>query len=288
MKLKASAVLSVLAISVISLAPASVLACSYTLNDDFGRTYDFPWHFTNYEDLNGQFNKTPGLECGVDACAKLERSYGDKFLRVSVNSTTTAGIYTNTDVSEVEIGTPTSIESGVWNPTVGHPVELKAKVRWNSTYNIDGTGTAVGTSGVVLWNSAVNEYGPMPEYDQIGFIWTNARSFGGFLAGLTGSAAVNFNPLMPLRPSPSVNIHNWVHLKLLWSVDASNVQSVEYFVNGTSIGTIVLPESLHNLSVEMWNDNQEPTFTETGLSIQYPAPSENQTMDVDQISVRLK
>ncbi len=59
-------------------------------------------------------------------------------------------------------------------------------------------------------------------------------------------------------------------------------------MDGDSIGSITLPERLHNLSVEMWNDNQEPTFTATGLSIQYPAPSVNQNFEVDKLSVKLK
>jgi len=286
MKLKASNIAAFAAIGVFALAlPIQVFAGNLKLKEKFNNNFDETWYFVNFEDNNGVFSRNPGVECGVDACAELKHSQGDKYLRVSVNPSTTAGIYTNTDVSEVELGLPTSFESGQWTATPGHPVVMKSKVRWNSAYNIDGSGSAVGTSGIILWNSAVSEFGPMPEYDQIGFLWTSTRSLGGFLAGLTASAVVDLQPLAPLRPSSSEDINDWVDLKLVWSEDIAGVQSVEYFVNHTSIGITTLPVKLQNLSVEIWNDNQEPTFTPTGFSMQYPSPSVVQNFDVNKVVV---
>lgn len=280
--------LGVLAVTgVILFTPVSISATgNLKFKDNFGNGYDETWNFINFEDNNGVFSRNPGVECGVDACAQLVHQSGEKFVRISVASTTTEGIYTNTDMSEVELGTPTSFESGQWTASYEHPVTLEATVRWNGAYNQDGSGTAVGTSGIILWNSAISEYGPMPQYDHIGFTWMSQRVLGGFQAGLVGGAVIDQMPQFPVRSTEALDIHEWLNLKMVWSEDENQVQSVEYFIDGESAGTIVLPVRLQHLSVEMWNDNQEPTFTPTGLSVNYPAPSVTQQMDVDKILVK--
>jgi hypothetical protein len=278
--------LSMLVVLMLAAPLARATTFEEPLLDTFTNHFAVPWNFFNFEDVNGVFTRTPGLQCGEDACAALGSSGFDRFLRMSVRPTTTAGVYTNEDVSEVPIGFTGAIETGRWNPSVGHPVILNTRVRWSSAYELDGSGAAVGTNGVVLWNSAVDEDGPMPEYDQIGFTWITSRALGGFLAGVTGSAFVDQLPLEPVRPSATLDVHRWINLKLVWSVDAAGVQRVEYFANGDSMGTHVLPEPLRNLSVEIWNDNQEPTFTPDGLANEFPAPPVEQSMDVDSILVR--
>ncbi len=252
-----------------------------TFNDEFIE----PWHFLNFEDDNGVFGVHPDVVCGTDACAAIVQAAPDKFLRITVNPSTTEGIYTNTDVSEVALRTPTSLESGPWTPDVTNPVVMEARVRWSAGYNFDGSGTSVGTSGIGLWNSAVGPNGPTPEYDQIGFSWTKNTVLGGFLAGFTAGSTVNFTPINVSRPASAININDWVNLKLVWAVDANGQQQVEYFVNGTSIGTHTLPEALHDMSVEMWNDNQEPTFTAEGFVVNYPSPSVAQSFEIDSVKV---
>lgn len=282
--------------SLILLIASTVSAGSPLLSERFDGAFDETWFFLNFEDDDGVFGKHPGIQCGVDACASLEAEGSEGFLRVSVKPSVTEGIYTNTDVSEVELGLPTSIESGTWNPTPAHPVVLEARVRWSDAYNADGSGSAVGTSGLILWNSAVGPEGPSPEYDQMGFTWVTKRAFYGLLSGLNATTVINFVPAMVSRPLQPVNINEWVDLKLVWSTNFLGLQLVRYYVNGSIIGIHLLPVPLRDLSVEIWNDNQEPTVTLGGLlkdpgqisyTTKYPSPTTQQSFEVDEVTVRL-
>lgn len=275
----------------------SASAGSPLLVERFDGSFDETWFFLNFEDDDGVFGKHPGVPCGVDACATLQEESTDRFLRVSVNPSATEGIYTNTDVSEVELGLPTSTESGTWNPAPGRPVVLEARVRWNEAYNADGSGSAVGTSGIILWNSAVGPEGPTSDYDQIGFTWVTRRAFHGVLSGLNATTVIDFVPLLVSRPILPVDINAWVDLKLVWSALALGMQDVRYYVNGRLIGVHLLPRPLRNLSVEIWNDNQEPTITPASVlgdpgrvsyPTNYPSPAIQQSFDVDRLSVLLR
>ncbi|HJR19809.1 MAG TPA: hypothetical protein VJ922_08840 [Actinomycetota bacterium] len=285
----ASALLSLIIIT-------SASAGSPLLHERFDGSFDETWFFLNFEDDDGVFGKHPMVQCGVDACASFEQTGDDRFLRVSVNPSATEGIYTNTDVSEVELGLLTSTGSGDWNPVPGRPVVLEARVRWNEAYNADGSGAAVGTSGIIMWNSAVGPDGPTPDYDQIGFTWVTDRAFLGLLAGLNATTVIDFVPLLVSRPLLPVNINDWVDLKLVWSTTVLGIQTVQYYVDGGLIGIHLLPKALRNLSVEIWNDNQEPTITlgsvlddpgRISYPTKYPSPAAQQSFEVDGISVRL-
>lgn len=288
-------IIATIAAVAFAIAPAASLSAEHLtkLKDDFNGSFDYAWNFVNFEAENpfGQNGRAPqkGKQCGTDACASLEREQGARFLRIAVNSTTPEGEYTNTDVSEVELGLPTSESSGKWTPVLGKPVIMEADVRWNSVYNLDGTG-GTGTSGVILWSSSVTDLnqGQDPTYDHIGFTWTDYRTIGGALAGLTANTAIDQNPFLTpiLRPSSTLDIHDWVNLKLVWSVDAEGVQHTEFFVNGDSIGTQTLPVALHNLSAELWNDNQVVQFGPEGLTTEYPSPVSNQYFDINKITVK--
>ena len=282
--------------ALLSVIITSASAGSPLLVERFDGSFDEQWFFLNFEDDDGVFGKHPMVQCGVDACASLEQTNNDRFLRVSVNPSATEGIYTNTDVSEVELGLPTSTESGSWNPAPGRPVVLEARVRWNEAYHADGSGAAVGTSGLIMWNSAVEADGPTSEYDQIGFTWVSDRAFHGLLAGLNATTVIDFVPLLVSRPLLPVNINDWVDLRLVWSATPLGIQTVQYYVNGGLIGIHLLPKALRNLSVEIWNDNQEPTITfgsvlddpgRISYPTQYPTPTVQQSFEVDGISVRL-
>lgn len=257
------------------LTTASMLQASSSFNESFNGGFHRTWYFMNYEDDSGTPNRHPGVACGVDACAKVVGNA----LEVSIYPSTTAGVYTGTDVSEVNLNQADPTETGPWNPEVDDPVVLEARVKWSGNFNPDGSG-AVGTSGVVLWNSAVSPFGPYPSYDQIGFEWADNTILGGYLAGFTASAVVDLNPFYVVRPA-SINLQQWNIVKLVWSVNASGQQSVTYYVNGSFIGTTVLPVPLHNLSVEIWNDNQQPGFA----GFTYPSPAATQSIFFDWVKV---
>lgn len=256
---------------VLALLVTAMVQAGSSFSDNFNGRFHQTWYFINYEDGG----RHPGVSCGTDACA----ARAGNALVLSIFPSITAGDYTGTDVSEVNLDQANPTETGTWNPEVGDPVVLEARVKWSGNYNADGTG-AIGTSGVVLWNSAVSPFGPYPSYDQIGFEWADSTILGGYLAGLTASAVVDLNPIYVVRPG-ATNIHDWIVVKLVWSVDALGQQSVVYYVNGVSIGTVALPVAFHNLSTEIWNDNQQPGF----FGITYPSPVATQSMKIDWVKV---
>jgi hypothetical protein len=257
------------------------------LEDNFNGVGD--WYFTNFEESNGDMVPTPGLMCGTDACASYQSSGGSNYLRIGINPSATPGFYTNTDVSEVELGYPGVTNSGPWTATYGHPVTLETRVKWNSSYNYLGTGTAQGTSGVILWNSAVEDLdvGATGEYDHIGFTLSSSDVINGLLTGLAGTTIINKLPLGISRPLLPVDVNNWVNLKMVWAENILGIQTVTYYVNGTFIGLNILPVKLTGLSAEMWVDNQEPYLDplQGGYGFNYPSAVESQYMDVDWIKV---
>lgn len=285
--------LLILTVLVFTLPIAKIYA-AVLVEDDFNGSYDVDWHFTNYEEYNGVLSVNPGVECGTDACAELVTEGSDQFMRLSINTSADGGIYTNTDVSEVELGLPTSIHSGQWTAEYNRPVTMEARVRWNEAYNFNGSGDAVGTNGVILWNSAIGADGPSMEYNQIGFSWITQDAFFGLLSGLRATTIFNSLPIGFAQPLQPVNINDWVNLKLVWYENILGIQYVKYYVNNNLISVQILPVNYHNLSVEMWNDNQEPQITLQGLlnsgggvpyEINYPTPTVDQAFEIDYVRV---
>jgi hypothetical protein len=266
-----------------------VSATSIKIKDNFNNL-DSQWNFINFEEENGVQVIRPGLMCGTDACASLVKSGGDKFMRIAVNPSTTPGFYTDTEVNQVALGDPAvTTDSGPFTATYGHPVTLEARIRWNNAYNYDGTGPAVGSSGVILWNSAVLPgTGPTSQYDAIGFSWVSDNTIGGLVKGFTSLSYVNRQFAGISRPASPININEWIDVKLVWEENISQQQSVTYYANGELIATHMLPERLKGLSVEMWNDNQEPTFGPGGLVQVYSSPSIPQHFEIDKVSVKQK
>lgn len=255
------------------------------LEDSFNGGFDFSWHFLNFEEENGVSTRHPGVACGTDACASLEQEGSTEFLKVSIFPTINEGIYTNTDVSEVELGHSTSIESGPWNPQIGKPVIMTTKVRWSEGYSFDGSGGNVGTSGIILWNSAVDETGAMPEYDHIGFTWADNQVLMGLIGGFNATAILNQTPVGISKPLTPFNLNDWNELKMVWSTNLLGIQTVKYYVNNSLFGLQVLPVPLHNLSAEIWTDNQRPNLGLSGIEYTYPEPIRDQSFEVDWVRV---
>jgi hypothetical protein len=255
--------------------------------DDFFADFTDPpdLYFTNYEDGV----RSAHTQCGVDACAYLESQGSTDYLRVAVAPTATPGYYTNTDVSQVDLEGTFLTDTGPYTATYGHPVTLTARIKWSATYDFAGEGPAVGTSGVVLWNSAFDNPGDLPnaQYDQIGFTWANEDAMLGLIAGFRGSTFVNQAPIGAAQPTSSVNIRNWMNVTMVWSADAQGAQTVAYYLENTLFGQHSLPVALEGLSLEIWNDNQEPNLCGNPPTIcwAYPNPNVTQSFYVDYVSV---
>jgi len=284
-KFSGVSLLGIVILSTLLFFPISVIASNVKLEDNFNKQKD-TWHFTNFEGVNGVQARREGTLCGIDACTSYKKQNGDKFLRIAINPSQNPGFYLNTDVSEEDLGNP-STTTGRFTPSVGNPVVMEARVRWSAGYAQDGSG-AVGTSGIILWNAEVTPQGPTSEYDHIGFLWSHNTILGGYLAGLTSNTTVNLNPISVNRPTFAVDLQNWVNLKLVWSEDANAQQTVKYYVSNNLIATDVLPVRLENLSMEMWTDNQEPQFDANfNFFFAYPNPTATQYMDVDKLEVEI-
>jgi len=269
----------VAAVVLLAAVPASA-ACPTTYFTDFNAQQPDLY----YEVYQGGVHEV-GTVCDTDACATFGHQGNRTYGKFTVNPSNNPGFYQNTATSQVAIGQPDTVgNTGPVSVSYGHPVTVEAKLKWSSNYTATG-GTAVGTSGLILWNGAVTDTGETPDYDQIGFTWASPNVIGGLLAGFTAGSVVDLNPVGINRPSPTLDISGWFKVKMVWSQDAGGVQSVSYFVEGTYIGTDVLPAQLSGLSLEIWNDNQEPVFCDEGICNSFPNPSAPQSFYVDYVSI---
>ena len=256
--------------------------------DDFFADFSDPpaLYYTMY----GGGVRLAHTQCGDDACASLESAGGTDHLRVAIEPSATPGYYTNADVSQVDMEGSALTDSGPYTATYGHPVTLSTRIKWSATYDFLGEGPAVGTSGVVLWNSAFDSPGSPPnaEYDQIGFTWANEDALLGLIAGFRGSTFVDQAPIGAAQPASPVNIRSWMNLTMVWSANAQGAQTVAYYLENTLFGQHSLPVALEGLSLEIWTDNQEPypcPGDPQTLCVSNPNPNVTQSLYVDQVSV---
>lgn len=273
-----------LAVPVLAAMPAS--AASYYFEDFGSQPVDL--HFVNFE---GGVS-TPGLACGTDACASFESDGQTNSVKVTVNPSQNPGFYTNTDITQVDLGAPSN-NAGPYTPSYGHPVVMEARIKWSSNYDLLGLGDAQGTSGIVLWNPALDgPYGsPSGEYDQIGFVWASKDVLAGLISGFTATSFINQVPLGIARPILPVNINDWVDVKMVWSESLLGIQTVTYYANNQLLGVHVLPVPLEGLGLEIWNDNSEPYLCLEGVSEGLPIcfndvnPNQPQSFYVDYVRI---
>lgn len=239
-----------------------------------------------YEVYQGGVHEA-GNSCDTDACATFGKQGQRTFGEYTVNPSLTPGFYQNVAAAQTAVGTdPAPTNQGPLNVSYGHPITLEAKVKWGPNYSRDGqTGNARGTSGVILWNGAVSTTGQTPDYSEIGFTWASKYTVGGILSGFTANSFVDLNADGIDYPPSTLNINDWFKIQMVWSQDANGVQTVAYYADGTWIGTDTLQSQLHGLSLEIWNDNQEPVFCDTGLCESYPNPTQSQSFFVDYVSI---
>jgi len=270
------------AVPLLAASPASATGLSYF--SDFGSQPATNLFFTEYEGGVG----TSGQACGTDACATFETAGNRDFMKITVNPSATPGFYQNVDATQVDINVPNPTNSGPYTATYGHPVTMEAKIKWSHNYDLYGLSDAQGTSGVVLWNSALD--GPNGDvtldFDQIGFGWNSVDFADGELAGFNAASYVDQVPVGFSRPSAPIDIHGWIKVKMVWSENASGVQSVAYYADGQYLGTQELPVNLEGMSLVTWNDNQEPYYCEEeGVCWSFPNPNQPQSFYVDYVKV---
>lgn len=228
-----------------------------------------------------------GEACGTDACTSFETQGQRTFGNFAIFPSSNPGFYQNAATSQIAVGgdmVPT--DAGPYSLTNGHSITMEAKIKFSSNYDLLGQSTAQGTAGLVFWNSAIGPGGQTPEYDQLGFQWTSQDVLSGFFgAGFTTTSLVDVFPVGISSPAEPIDLSSWFKVKMIWSQGGSGVQSVKYYADGQFVAEHVLPTQLHGLSLEIWNDNQEPFFCEAGFCPSYPNPTAEQNFYVDYVRI---
>lgn len=216
--------------------------------------------------------------CGSSSCVTQKVVNGTTLVELSQTPDQVAGLYYNAELAELQTGfaygQPTS-----WNPEPLKPVVLSTRVRWSENYKVDGSGNTVGSSGIWLWNSPADLVnGQFYPANAIGIQWVDDQSV--FNQGLNLGVYTNSFPEWQV-PVTNIDMSDWNNFTFIWSESFSGVQSLTAFVNGVYVGTTQLSTPLSDLSVEIWNDNQRPTWE----GVTYDQALEEQYMQVDYVSL---
>lgn len=282
LKLVLGSFVSFFSLTVLIVSPASAA----TLYDDFNSLPAVNpdnggnWWVLNTGLLDSQYYVYNDY-CGDGTCVLAKSDSGTTYASLEQYTTETPGNYYDAELAEEHTGffygQPT-----VWNPSPGEPVTMETRVRWSANHQPDGSGGAVGSSGIWLWNSPIDyvNFAVYPQ-DGIGFNWVNKDS--SFAPGLSMGMVNDSFPVFQL-PLNTLNMQDWNTFKFVWSVDAvSGLQFVDLYVNEGYRGHHPLLSPMHDLSVEMWSDNQMPV--DMAGTIGFFQPTATQTFEVDSISV---
>lgn len=226
--------------------------------------------------------------CADATCVTAENEGSLKFARLQLNHDTTPAVWDGSEYNGTEISEYRTMYSstlpGRWLPTFGHPVSISARVRFSPNYAPDGSGGAVGSAGLWLWNSypATPDYAPANAF---GFNWSESGAAGG-LGGLQVTALQATIPVYSQPVGQDLDLSDWHTWSFTWSADAGGAQSLEWGLDGASVGQTQLAEPFQALSLTFWNDNQFPTFLENGqYSVVFHNPSAEQEFDIDWVEI---
>lgn len=178
-----------------------------------------------------------------------------------------------------------------WRPTLDRSVVVKFDMRLPGCH-ADGTSCGSGTAGLILWNGPILPDGFAPDYKSIGFSFASADSDKS-ISGLTAGVVWNLFP-GDTHVVANVDPSFWNHYKMIWSANADGTQSVEYKVNGASVGTTVFSAAeareLGSLGLEIWLDNySHVVFHEDGtFSVTYGNPPVDQPREMDLTNLVIK
>lgn len=226
--------------------------------------------------------------CADASCITGEKEQSLKYARLQLIHDTTPAVWVGTEYNGTEISEYRTMYSsalpGRWLPTYGHPVTVTAIVRFSSNYAQDGTGGAVGSAGIWLWNSYPDpvQYAPVNAF---GFNWDENGTAGGY-NGLQMTALQDTVPFYIQPLAISLDMTAWHTWSFTWSANASAAQSITWSLDGVTTGQTTLATSYPALSLTIWNDNQFPTFLGNGqFAVIYHNPVAPQNFDVDSVEI---
>lgn len=249
------------------------------------------WWVSHYgPDENGQLSFAENVECAVGSCVKVVKDGFlnlNRFVRLELDEHPYAGVFTVAELSELKNGVAEPNVPGRWNPDPYHPVILNYRLRFSDVYRRDGTGDAVGSVGVWLWNNPFGqtEVDPFEIYSGFGFTWQQDEGLAA--QGLNATLVRSTLPVY-VAPAPAININDWNIYTVVWSEDTSGEQTISFFVNANYVGsTPMIGGSLEDLSLEIWVDNQKFEFDPVtgGANLVLEPIIEKQYVDIDYIFV---
>lgn len=271
---------STLTFAVVAILLVAVLGVSANgggFNEPFNNNLTNAWHPTVFE--GGTFSETY-CSLSMSVCSNLVNEGPDKYLRFTMTPDIIPGYYT--DMEYRSSPEAEGLNNGPWTPQVGSPVVFEARLRMPGR-NFDGSGDAVGTAGVGLWNNAAGA-DVNPNTDFILFAWamdetTDFLQADGFRAFYLKNLFQYVGSFVP----PAFDITNWFEVRIVWSVDETGQQSITYAVNDVEFASAILPEPMQGLSITLWEDNSlwGDDFLE-----QFLIPPQSQFLDIDYVRVR--
>lgn len=225
------------------------------------------------------------LLCAEDSCLSLQTDGPVTFADFALFPDAEPGDYTNVELAEYPTGYAYG-EDGLWLPEMGHPVTLETRLRFVGDFDQAGSGSAVGTAGIGLWNSPVvypcAEYptGQFNPQTLLGFSW--AANGNSIASGLAAAVVYKSLPLGTLKPAFTVDMTEWMTVKMVWRAHISGGQSVSFWLDQRYLGTVDLSAALAQpLTLVIWHDNQSFTFFATT----YQNPLEPQRFQVDYVRI---
>ena len=226
--------------------------------------------------------------CADASCILAGHEQSTKFARLQLLHDTTPAVWDGTEYNGTEISEYRTMYSsalpGRWLPSYGLPVTVSASVRFSANYLQSGSGGALGTAGMWLWNSYPDPVAYAP-INAFGFNWVEQGAAGG-LNGLQASALQDTVPVYSQAITTSQNMSVWHTWMFTWRADPSGNQSIQWWLDGTSLGQTALAVPFPALSLTFWNDNQFPTYLQDGQStVVMHNPTAEQDFDIDWVEI---
>lgn len=274
------------------LDPSSTIVEAGYVLDDFSKlhikkpdhsTEDLYWWIINngagqqYYNNHGNASSIKASNAGADEFARLEIEHD------AANEPWDGAEYIGTEISEYQTMYSAALP-GRWLPTLDHPVIITAQVRFSANYLADGSGGAVGSAGMWMWNSYPDPQTYVP-IQAFGFQWLQQGSVGG-MDGLQLTAAQDSYPIYSQLISPTLDLTAWHTWSLEWAETATGEQTLAWRLDGELLGETTLTYPYAALSLTLWNDNQHPVLTETGdMIIVFSNPAAAQDFDINWVEI---
>lgn len=303
-------VLVISALALLLVLPTTISASSNKVKEKFNHSIGIvdqskPWDYW-YEtlisaDAQGFFkqeNLNQALECNNAVCITTEKDHGDHFARLALNPQQYPGNVNIAQLSEQRDAFSYNAAHR-WFPTDGNPVTMETRMRFSPNFHADGTGGAIGTTIVELWNAPDYYLDPTADITRdnsgfrthfentfvMGFTWTDPATLGGLFKGF--KATVTDQPGLPTASFDlsSVNINDWFTGKIVWSADSTGAQTISFYIDNVLVGENHPAVPMPPLTVNIIQDNAQVTFGPGGIVYVRANPTAPQYLDIDRITI---